>query len=800
MARLDFDPLEKCRDTNLFDRVERQLQLDSPHGTVIELGKFSLGDETHFFSAEHKNAQLGIHCRRLYDQIIDPGNQLEALDTVFSELWECNFSDYKNPQKVVADACHLLTRLPTFPLELPESSSTHGPRDVGQDSSEEIVTRASINWQGLPFAREFSTNVIRVAILVAIRGPHKHSPDLRNFIDNTASLLNTASQLSGLAASNEKRKWYIVRALLWSSWQRSNMLYFYRLVGGNVRFKFDDRQGQDMVLQGFNPVPDLSIQEMSKRFASTAKPAHMCGWAFELLRTSPCSIGSDFRNFFDRFSTAFGDREGRCIPGQPISCKGDVADSCQRFKGMKIGNQSLHSGDCRDECSRLYWSRKSYISVPHARAVRLEDCGPQDRLTYCEASRSTLAISHVWSHGQGGRPESGHGLNLCLHQRYVSIARSLGCDSYWMDTPCIPEEHKLRRQAILNINEIFENSKVTLICDRDLMSIDASNLTIEIYEAILVAALVCDWNLRAWTFLEAFRGRKNAYILCRDNTVVSMKETVEAVYHQGSLDIVPFLLAIPHLLPSRDHKEHKLLAISYLPGFMPLETGSSLLSYREASRPGDDLVIWSLLIDDKVYENAKHLWKGQQEKSLHTSFLFSSAPRLKTRGLRWAPRSPRAQLIKDHSNSSTHRLLVYDGAESSMGRITRDGFTAEWLYYDFPGGLVGGQKLSSLLDLEMEPKTETHHQINLDRIRKQYLRKYWWGALLRPIANYTRATPVIYRTDANKLLVAICGTNNRFLWPCQKDERMFWRWCGVYEWDPIEPLPKFIRLDSVLIV
>ena len=94
------------------------------------------------------------------------------------------------------------------------------------------------------------------------------------------------------------------------------------------------------------------------------------------------------------------------------------------------------------------------------------------------------------------------------------IAKSLGCDSYWMDTPCIPEEHTLRREAIENTNQIFEQSKATDGCDKDLMSIDGSDLSIEVCETIMGTLMVCDWNLRAWTILEAFRGRENMYILC----------------------------------------------------------------------------------------------------------------------------------------------------------------------------------------------------------------------------------------------------------------------------------------------
>lgn len=195
---------------------------------------------------------------------------------------------------------------------------------------------------------------------------------------------------------------------------------------------------------------------------------------------------------FSRYAKAFGDRTGRCIRDQASSCKGDDSAHCQRFKGMKIEDQSAHDESCQGHCDRLVWDEKSYREVSGARAVTLNASADDRHVAYCQASAKTLAISHVWSHGQGGRPEEVSGFNRCLHRRYVSIARTLGCDSYWMDTPCIPEDHQLRREAIMNINQVFDNSRATIICDRDLMSIDTSNLTIGVWELIVVTILVCD--------------------------------------------------------------------------------------------------------------------------------------------------------------------------------------------------------------------------------------------------------------------------------------------------------------------
>ena len=170
-----------------------------------------------------------------------------------------------------------------------------------------------------------------------------------------------------------------------------------------------------------------------------------------------------------------------------------------KIQGDEIMDQSAHDENCSRHCKRLFWNETSYRSIAGARAVELVDDPPQGQLTYCKASGETLAVSHVSSHGQGGRPKVGHGFNHCLHRRYIAIAQCLGCSSYWMDSPCIPEDYRLRQEAIEKINEVFEMSKATIVYDRDLTEIDVEDeaATVKVHELILVTAMICDWNLRA---------------------------------------------------------------------------------------------------------------------------------------------------------------------------------------------------------------------------------------------------------------------------------------------------------------
>ena len=82
-------------------------------------------------------------------------------------------------------------------------------------------------------------------------------------------------------------------------------------------------------------------------------------------------------------------------------------------------------------------------------------------------------------------------------------------------------------------------------------------MTMELRESILVTLLVCDWNVRAWTALEAMRGRKNLLILCKDGNMVSLREILGSVCNSGCIDIAILYNLAGHLLPPRPHPDNE---------------------------------------------------------------------------------------------------------------------------------------------------------------------------------------------------------------------------------------------------
>lgn len=414
-----------------------------------------------------------------------------------------------------------------------------------------------------------------------------------------------------------------------------------------------------------------------------------------------------------RYSATLGHLPPRCNPSvqSPDTCDGSAFEKCGRFVGATAIEQSNHSCDSK-QCEKLLWDEVSYrnFQVPVV-SIRLSSATRQ--LRYCELSNNTLAISHVWSHGQGGRPETG--FNECLHSRYAEVARSMACDSYWMDTPCIPSESSLRTKAIANINHIFTMSKATLVCDRDFLAFDTSSLefghanghTLQTCEALLVCLLVSDWNGRGWTFLEAVRGKQALYLLCRKHHAVALSRLLTYVSAHGKPELVNLFLSADHLLriPSCLFSKHVGTGLGLRMILLnSVEEAGLVLSRRPRVSAQ---VIWSLLaadagtnsvgqatlldrgnrlasraVTDTAHKSAEDLWKHQH--SVSTGYLVSSAPRIQgLRGMGWAPCSPVPGQIL--TRQGLRKYHPYDGLAYQNGFIKKSGLVAEWFTCLLPG-------------------------------------------------------------------------------------------------------------------
>ncbi|MCJ1265673.1 hypothetical protein MMC22_005553 [Lobaria immixta] len=603
-----------------------------------------------FSDHETKLRAVGL-CRQLYGHDSPVSIAATDLDATFSKVFEFKCEPLENSQTIIEQACRLLGQIPAWPPELNDT-----PTAVL------LKYRASSLLQVTTY---LSDNVLRAALSVFL-DPEGIRHGLLNVVNVITALLEMVSQLAP-TITDIRTSWrlFITRAFLWTTWQRCQLIYFHLEATAAMKHGSLDRKQGELVLRGTMPSPGATIHETSKHFAGLDKPAYMCGWNFELLRT-----------FHQLYHAAFEGFSPRC------------------FAVVKVEDQKT-------------------------------------------------------------------GFNHCLHDRYPSIARLLDCDSYWIDATCIPDDHQLRSEAIANINDIFMNAKFVKL--------------FLLPPSLAIGILEPGHSSRRSELDEPIN------FFAKKTAVVSLNQVIQTVYQRGVLDTGILFSAMPHFLQPFD--DRKLASQKfpdwnwrpeYQAGYLSIETSGDLLSHRPASRPGDDVVIWSLLISEKpVFQDAETFWKTMQGPALHrsaitgemwlsgssvrTGYLVSSAPRLKTRGLGWAPATP---TFRFSTQSITDGLNGFDGG--------------------------------TLPDTQCPRK--------LARIRTQLLQGYRWddGIRLRRTVVVVCGTNEMDGSVDEKYTYKSVGLMKREWY--ENSQAVGWEWRGVYAWDDVEPLPEWRRAPRFLIV
>lgn len=621
----------------------------------------------------------------------DATNHFNLLDKVLYDLLTCKVSQSVTNElellPIITTAVEALRRLPLSSTRLFNNihvcSTNH---DQEAFPGEYISTQSlaspykhenSLNWDSYKVTTLFDTNTIRLALLVAYLDQTTHpsaSNTMQGYVNLLSRLLESLSKphdSSNARTAYQQHAYRVAQAFLWTAWQRSLLLYSYYVFGTRLRHEMNTRFMQNLPRSDMTRDPDIDFSALGLSLQSVDAQGslgcqYVCRYSFELLRSSALSGTQDYRNLFIRFNELFAKRNPRCrhtSSGTWEQCDGKSWQSCGRFFGLQIADQSAHDFKCSKPCRQLPWDEASYRSVQGPRSVDHASTPRGGPLKYCIASDRALAVSHVWSHGQGGNPDQG--FNECLHDRYSTIARDLGCDSYWIDAACIPSDAELRSAAIKTINPIFRNSRVTLICDKDIMDVDVGEpLTIDKLEILVSVLLLSDWNVRGWTMLEVVRGNKAVHLLCKNNQTIPLGRVLTMLYKSGSIDLCALLIGSPQLMPPGN----KLRAPS-------IETASTLLSRRYASRLGDDVIIWSLLCgDDKPHQSPISLWKSREGSWVKTGFLMSSCHRIADapRGYGWAPATP--QVLGPYTplrSPGSPIFWPYDGSGTAAARIMR---------------------------------------------------------------------------------------------------------------------------------
>ncbi|EXJ57152.1 hypothetical protein A1O7_07497 [Cladophialophora yegresii CBS 114405] len=704
---------------------------------------------------------------------------------------------------------------------LPEARSQL-QQQPGEDSTAmlDLMNRMrDLAWDNLYVTRYIDTNSLTLATVLARQG---NKPDLGlaqrslNYVNLLSELFDEFETMSnavsmGIEAPFEDmsdqgralkdalftqehddhvQAMAIIKVFLWSAWQRSLMLHFYYVIGVQLVHGYSSTWNSLLAVRGVFELNSLSRGDSRENCTE-----YMCNWAFGLLKTSRTSVGLDFRRMISRFDAQFHDRSARCIRGSEDACAGGRPETCQRFTAAETAAQSAHVLSCSKDCAKIVWDASSYHgSLKPAAIVATEE---SRHLEYLPVSSETLAISHVWSHGQGGRPESG--INACLHQRYCRLANKFGCDTYWIDVAAIPSETKLRRQAINSISHIFAIAKVTVVIDMDVQTVDVdpSVPTIDQIEMLVSTLLVSDWTVRGWTLLEGIRASRAIFLLCRHDRVVNLRQALLTLHERGSVDIAALLGSTQHLIPHADPSTTK-----------SVEEAGYLLSQRHTSWPEDVIICWSLLINRPVQTKAADLWR--QQVRVRSAFLLSSAPRVSgVNGLGWAPDSPYIRPIHravdlpcGRKQEYTVRFPCYDGGGSLFAQITDRGLRGRWRIIR-----VDSSFLENVQEMCCHLTHYEDEEVTFDESELVYaypdeaLACHTMEALLSRAAEVrlVRAldedgmSPYVGSSQRGEdfgSVAAICASS---------DKGSQWEWKGVYAWQESENYHGW-EIDEMLIV
>ncbi|KAI4157436.1 MAG: hypothetical protein LQ342_008295 [Letrouitia transgressa] len=244
-----------------------------------------------------------------------------------------------------------------------------------------------------------------------------------------------------------------------------------------------------------------------------------------------------------------------------------------------------------------------------------------------------------------------------------------------------------------------------------------------------------------------------------------------------------------------------------------LEPAGNMLSYRPASRKGDDLVIWSLLIsldkngtallpfgeaDQNSEEFCFRFWQTFVGEWISPGFLMSSAPRLITPGFTWAPRT--ANRLPEGVNTWL-RQSHFNGPPTRDVKITDQGIVGKWLWPCF--------KTEEFLSLALSPYTSGIAK-RLKQICEEHLRDYSEGALIHPITedmeafidpetkdlDFRRGNVdfIGYQSRSGGTLATVLGRNET-----SSRQTLGWKWQSIYFWsDSTDYMPLRVVEDLLI--
>jgi len=609
--------------------------------------------------ADERSDERDKICRMLIGAAKEPGDHIERLDHALRRLVNFKITfpsldESESAQRV----CDVLGRL---------SAECRGYREANDKNTcsslrpDYFTDGCCIPKPGaLRVMNYLPTPILQLAVLVTLpvsRRQNWHGQVTQAFANTIAEYLEFALCLKP-GVDFDAAQLLIVRSCLWSLWHRSLSLHRYYVLRLHLDHGFTYTVQRALRPRGLR-IEDI-VRSQRQVWETTYNdfpdiPGYMCRDALDLLRSDPSLVGVDYATLYFHFSQAFPDHSPR-------------------------EEQTGHTINCSGGCPRLRRNEASYQSVTGAAAVSLAPV-QKGCLNYCEASERTMAISQTWVDDPDNSDHL-RGINACLHEKYYSLTLKLDCDSYWINIACLPTDWVFRKQAMELVNSVFEGSKLTLICDRDIMSLEApkdKETDISSMEKLLATVLVCEWNLGAWSLIAATKGAKNLHLLCKDDIPVSLQDVIQSIHRRGSIELSNLCLSSYYLL-----KPSVIWALSSIKTLfwndspsgifvnrrtrtMAVEEAGRLLSHRHTSHEKDRIHIWCLLTGVSPIDTVSEFWWHISE--IRTGYILSTTSRVTgTPNFGWAPVSPDSRNAGKQVSFYRRQRFAWYAERSVIGR------------------------------------------------------------------------------------------------------------------------------------
>jgi hypothetical protein len=243
---------------------------------------------------EHRVNHTRSLCNRLFEATEYVRDHLQKLDKVLTNILRCNFviEDILSTDEICENAIRVLSRLPSKPTALPDALDTV-PQQFFLNNQNPCQNLRL--WENLKVVSFVSTNTICTALFSAIY-IYSQASEISVAVNFLAVMLDEASKMSRERSTKKKRyRWIVVRAFLWSTWQRMMMLMTEGQLKIYVRSGFDHNGMYSFWIRPFSPSPGYPVREHYYIFRIFAKSKTQLKWTLQsrIFATQPMSLCCD---------------------------------------------------------------------------------------------------------------------------------------------------------------------------------------------------------------------------------------------------------------------------------------------------------------------------------------------------------------------------------------------------------------------------------------------------------------------------------------------------------------------------